>query len=184
MNEIKKVWKFFSIMDYEKEADFLSKMHKNGWKLKEIKGLCSYHFEKCIPEDVVYQLDYNKEGLKDKDTYVQMFTDCDWEYLFDYYDYSYFRKPAQKMHGREEIFCDDDSRLAMVKRIFRGRLVPLLSIFFCLIIPQLIMQSNLHTQASKVIFILYCILFVLYLIIFMQFGIRYHAFKKKISGMK
>ena len=37
MSEIKKVWKLFSIMDYEKEAAFLSKMHKNGWKLKEIK---------------------------------------------------------------------------------------------------------------------------------------------------
>lgn len=184
MSEIKKVWKLFSIMDYEKEAAFLSKMHKNGWKLKEIKGLCSYHFEKCTPEDVVYQLDYNQEGLANKGTYVQMFTDCDWEYLFDYYGYSYFRKPAKEMHGREEIFCDDESRLAMVNRIFRGRLMPLLPFFLCVIIPQLIMQVNFHSEVSESILSIYCILFVVYLIIFIQFGIRYHSFKKKIRGMK
>lgn len=26
-----------------------------------------YHFEKCLPQDVVYQLDYNKDGLAHKD---------------------------------------------------------------------------------------------------------------------
>ena len=37
-----------------------------------------YLFEKCEPEDVVYQLDYNPEGDGHKAAYVQMFEDCGW----------------------------------------------------------------------------------------------------------
>ena len=39
MKETKTCFRFFSIMDYEKEADFLRKMHKKGWKfVKSIAG--------------------------------------------------------------------------------------------------------------------------------------------------
>lgn len=41
---------------------------------------------------MVYQLDYNKEGLEHKDEYLKMFDDCGWEYLQEYAGYSYFRK--------------------------------------------------------------------------------------------
>lgn len=45
-----------------------------------VSGL-TYTFESCPPEDVIYQLDYNKEGLDHKDEYIQMFQDCGWEYV-------------------------------------------------------------------------------------------------------
>lgn len=54
---------------------------------------------KCTPEDVVYQLDYNEEGLTHKDEYVQMFRDCGWEYIQDFGGYSYFRKPGFRNAG-------------------------------------------------------------------------------------
>ena len=78
-------------LDYEKEAAFLSKMHKNGWKLKEIKGLCSYHFEKCTPEDVVYQLDYNQEGLDIKGIDDEIYQERHSEY-FGMFLYSLIRR--------------------------------------------------------------------------------------------
>jgi len=46
---------------------------------------------------VVYQLDYNQEGRSHKEEYIQMFTDCGWEYLQDFVGYSYFRKPKAAM---------------------------------------------------------------------------------------
>ena len=67
-------------------------MNKLGWRFVEVKGLGMYYFEKCDPQDVVYQLDYNKDGLTHKDEYVRMFNDCGWEYIQDYAGYSYFRK--------------------------------------------------------------------------------------------
>ena len=76
--QTKKALKFFSIFEYEKEQDYLRNMHKSGWKFVCISGFCVYHFEKCEPEDVIYQLDYNQEGIAHKDEYIKMFEDCGW----------------------------------------------------------------------------------------------------------
>ena len=116
--------------------------HKAGWKFIKVTGLGVYHFEKCRPEDVVYQLDYNQDGLKNKQEYIQMFSDCGWEYIQDYVDYSYFRKPAADMKGDEEIFSDESSRLAMMERVYKGRLLPLLIIFSACLLPQFVLAMT------------------------------------------
>ena len=90
--EAKKQFKWFTIFEYEKEQDYLREMHKSGWRFVKVTGLGMYYFEKCLPQDVVYQLDYNKDGLTHKDEYLKMFDDCGWEYIQDYLGYSYFRK--------------------------------------------------------------------------------------------
>lgn len=136
--ETMKQFKWFTIFEYEKEQDYLRQMHKDGWKFVQVKGFGVYHFEKCEPKDVVYQLDYNKEGLEHKDEYVQMFADCGWEYILDYAGYSYFRKEVSEDGMAEEIFCDEDSRLQMMERVLKGRMLPLLVLFFCCLLPQFI----------------------------------------------
>ena len=106
----KKQFKYFSIFNHEKEQEYLRFMHNSGWKFTRVTGLGTYHFEACQPEDVIYQLDYNQEGLAHKEEYVRLFQDCGWEYLQDYVGYSYFRKSASQTDGAEEIFCDDSWR--------------------------------------------------------------------------
>ena len=113
----------------KRNRTFSARRALKGWRFTKATLLGIYHFEKCEPEDVVYQLDYNPDGIAHKEQYVQMFKDCGWEYIQDYFGYSYFRKPASEMAGDEEIFCDDESRLEMVKRIFFTRMVPLIVIF-------------------------------------------------------
>lgn len=103
--ETKKQFKWFTIFEYEKEQAYLRQMHKDGWKFVQVKGLGMYHFEKCEPKDVVYQLDYNKEGLEHKDQYVQMFADCGWEYILDYAGYSYFRKEGPRTVWQRRSFA-------------------------------------------------------------------------------
>ena len=45
MNDKKKEVRWFSIMDYEKEADYLSKRHQEGWEyLMNFNGY--YYFRK------------------------------------------------------------------------------------------------------------------------------------------
>ena len=78
---MKKEWKWFSIFNYEKEQEYLQEQHKKGWKFIKVTGLGTYHFEECEPENVVYQLDYNKEGSANKEEYIKMFADCEWEYI-------------------------------------------------------------------------------------------------------
>ena len=99
----KKEFRYFTILEHEKEQEYLRRKGKEGWKFTKASGLGIYHFEESKPEDIVYQLDYNQEGLSHKDEYIRMFEDCGWEYIQDYAGYSYFRKPAAEMDGNEEM---------------------------------------------------------------------------------
>ena len=178
--EVRKEHKYFTIVEHEKEQEYLREKQKAGWKFVKVTGLGTYHFEKCEPEDVIYQLDYNQEGLAHKEEYVQMFRDCGWEYLQDFFGYSYFRKPQAEMNGNEEeIFCDDNSRLEMIGRVFKGRMVPLLIIFAAIICPQLIANSMHSSGFGRGLFIAYCCLFFLYVLIFIQWGVMYWKLKNK-----
>ena len=181
MSETKMKLAFFTIPEYEKEQDWLREQHKAGWKLENATMPCFYKFRKCQPEEVVYQLDYNKDGLAQKDEYVQMFADCGWEHITDMLGYSYFRKPVSEMVDNEEIYCDDDSRMNMIERVFKGRMIPLLVIFFLIIIPQMVVQSQIGAVVNWVLFGVYVALFVLYLMIFVQFGTQYAKLKKKMG---
>lgn len=178
--ETKTTLKVFTICEYEKEQTYLRRMHGSGWKLTRMLWPCAYHFERCAPEDVIYQLDYNQDGIAHRDEYVRMFSDCGWEYLQDYVGYSYFRKAASEMNGTEEIFCDDASRLDMMKRVFKGRLIPLVVIFFLIIVPQIIQQSIIDTPFRRSLMIAFCILFIIYLWMFISFAIAYRKYFKSV----
>lgn len=181
MKNKKTEYKLFSVFQWKQEQEYLRQQHKNGWKFVKVNLLGFYHFERCKPEDVIYQLDYNPEGTSHKEQYVQMFRDCGWEYLQDYVGYSYFRKPALEANGAEEIFCDDDSRLDFMKRVFKGRLAPLITMFFCIIIPQLFLQPGLGSPLAKIFTGLLAGLGIIYLVIFLSFGFEFLKYKKSLK---
>ena len=175
--ETKKQFKWFTIFEYEKEQDYLRQMHKEGCKFVRVKGVGRYHFEKCEARDVVDQLDYNKEGLAHKEEYLQMFTDCGWEYIQDYADYSYFRKPVSEDGVAEEIFCDEDSRLQMMERVLKGRMLPLLVLFFCCLLPQFINSLLIYHNYFLAAFL--GGILALYVAVFAMCARKYWQFKNK-----
>ena len=176
--ETKKEFKIFTIVNHKEEEQYLRKQHNAGWKFIKVTGLGIYHFEKCQPEDVVYQLDYNQEGSSDKAAYIRMFADCGWDYIQEYFGYSYFRKCAADMDGEEEIFCDDSSRLAMMERVYKGRLQPVLILFSAILVPQFIL--NLANGFYGVA-IMDAVILLIYVIVFVIFGVKYHNFKSKVG---
>lgn len=176
MKERMKEFKFFTIMEYEKEQEYLQMRHGEGWSLIKVTGIGMYHFGRCEPEEVVYQLDYNQEGREHKAEYVQMFADCGWEYITDFVGYSYFRKPVSQMVGDEEIFCDDASRLEMMQRVFRGRMTPVLILLFGCIVPQLFVGAG---DGNYVLVVVLLVPLLLWLGIFTNYGVKYAAYKKK-----
>lgn len=180
MKSTKTEVRFFTVPQWRQEQEYLRRQHQNGWKFVKLNVLGLYHFEKCEPEDVVYQLDYNPEGISHKDEYVQMFRDCGWEYLQDCMGYSYFRKSASETNGDEEIFCDDASRLDMMKRVFKGRIIPLIVIFFCIILPQIFLQSSLNGSFGKVFAGIFIGLGIVYLILFLVFGIQFWKYQNSL----
>lgn len=173
---MKREFRWFSIFEYEKEQEYLRRRHSEGWRFVKVTGLCAYQFERCEPEDVVYQLDYNPDSASDKDEYIRMFEDCGWEYLQDYMGYSYFRKPAADMQGDEQIFCDDASRMEMLGRVFRTRMLPLWVIFCACLLPQFI---NAMAGGHYGIAAFIGIALTLYIVVFAQGALQYFRLKKK-----
>ena len=182
MQDKKKEIKWFDVTQYEKEAEYLRNMNKQGWKFTDVKFPGRYYFEKCEPEDVVYQLDYNQEGMENKEEYLQMFRDCGWEYILDFAGYSYFRKAASEMEQEESIFCDDESRLDMMNRVYRGKILPMIAIFCCCLSslflsrPSVIGSGYVFWRCISVFMIAVLILYVL---IFIRLTIGYFNYKKK-----
>ena len=176
----KKQLRIFTIAEGEKEEQYLQKRHREGWKFTKVSLPGFYHFEKCTPENVTYQLDYDEEGLKHKDEYVQMFKDCGREYIQDFGGYSYFRKSVSQMQGEEEIFCDDESRLDMMRRVFAGRYLPILIILMLLILPNLFEQFQSSDADAPVLLVLFLILLVIYMWAVASFGYRYWKLKKRL----
>ena len=175
--DTKKQFKLFTIFEYEKEQNYLREMHKLGWKFVKVKGIGMYYFEKCSPQDIVYQLDYNKDGLAHKDEYLQMFDDCGWEYIQDFVGYSYFRKAVSSAGVAEEIFCDEESRLQMMQRVIKGRMLPLLILFFAVLLPEFI--SSLFYSHNYLIALFIGILLAIYLTIFGMCFVKYIQYKER-----
>jgi uncharacterized membrane protein YoaK (UPF0700 family) len=93
--------------------------------------------------------------------------------------YAYFRKPANEMVEDEGIFCDDESKIEMIERVYKGRMLPLIVIFCCCIMPQLFMQSHNTSEMGHSLFIVFVVLFVLYLSIFVKFAYQYWKVKNR-----
>lgn len=183
MRKTKTEFKWFTIPQYRQEEEYLSSMHRKGWKFSKVTFPGLYHFEQCEPENVTYRLDYNQDGVANKAEYIQMFSDCGWEYLFDFVGYSYFRKASDEADTNEEIFCDDDSRLDMMKRVFKGRMLPLIAIFLCVILPQFIMNTTGYGNGSfiqDVLSITFLFLGILYIVLFGAYSIQFYQYEKSL----
>ena len=133
MMEKKIVYRIFTIADYEREALYFREMHAKGWKLRKVSYsillfAVKYTFEKCHPEQVSYQLDFYPMENSERTSYLQLFKDCGWEHITDFNSFSYFRKAYSEIESNAEfeIYNDATGKLAMVNRILRLRLVPVL----------------------------------------------------------
>ena len=131
--EKKIVYRIFTIADYEREALYFREMHAKGWKLRKVSYsillfAVKYTFEKCQPEQVSYQLDFYPMEKSERTSYLQLFKDCGWEHITDFNSFSYFRKAHSEIESNAEfeIYNDAAGKLAMVNRILRLRLVPVL----------------------------------------------------------
>ena len=146
--EKKVVYRIATIADYDREALYLRKMHAEGWKLKEVSYsnlvvAVKYTFEKCQPEQMSYQLDFYPMKKSERASYLQLFKDCGWEHITDFNSFSYFRKAHSEIESDAEfeIYNDAAGKLAMVNRILRLRLVPVL-LLLAIHIPFLLKLLN------------------------------------------
>ena len=147
----KRVFRLFTIVDVEEEAAYLRRMHQQGWKFVGYRyGL--FHFEECQPEDVVYGIDFKEEKVDD--AYLKLFREAGWEYVSTCLNFVYFHKTARDfVPGEEGQICSDkQSRLEMIQRILKRRLVPTL---LCLALFLYLSRSALSNPFSVFLFALF-----------------------------
>ena len=170
---------FFTIADFAEEEIWLRNHHKNGWKIVKIIPPGIYIFESCEPQDVIYRLDFkNSEQTQE---YMQMVKDFGWEYVARCVGWLYFRKPANatESDNEGELFSDNESRVEMVSKVIKTRLMPLAVIFLCCVIPNLMRAvSNGMGTASSFFAVLFGALFIIYVYLIVHCGIKL----KRIKG--
>lgn len=179
------LFRWFTISDYDKEEEFLREQHKHGYKFVKFVLPGFYYFEACEPQDMIYQLDFSDTTRSEKTSYLQIFKDSGWEYLFDVNGWSYFRKSADSEDGDFSIFSDVESKIALIDRVFRRRMLPLLIIFFSCILPLIArnysswQSGGRHMTAASGFLSFFCIMFLLYVWIFIHCGRGLIRLKKK-----
>ena len=192
MMEKKIVYRIFTIADYEREALYLREMHAKGWKLRKVSYsillfAVKYTFEKCHPEQVSYQLDFYPMEKSERASYLQLFKDCGWEHITDFNSFSYFRKAHSEIESNAEfeIYNDVAGKLAMVNRILRLRLVPVL-LLLAIHIPfllKLLNRSNTFDLWKFLAVGLDIFLSLIILLIVSYIGWKLWHEKKKLSDL-
>ena len=190
--EKKIVYRIFTIADYEREALYFREMHAKGWKLRKVSYsillfAVKYTFEKCHPEQVSYQLDFYPMEKSERASYLQLFKDCGWEHITDFNSFSYFRKAYSEIESNAEfeIYNDATGKLAMVNRILRLRLVPVL-LLLAIHIPfllKLLNRSNTFDLWKFLAVGLDIFLSLILLLIVSYIGWKLWHEKKKLSDL-
>lgn len=175
--------RFFTISDWMEEEEWLREQSKRGLKLKKVNPPAGFVFEEAEPQDVVYKLDY--KNTKASKEMKQMYQDYGWEYCGECFGWNYYRKPADQINSENEgeLFSDNESKLEMVQHIFKTRMMPLVVIFLCCVVPNLlkvITRSNLDV-IDIVFTAIFGVLFVLYIYIFIHCGTKLRKIKEILS---
>ena len=192
MKNTKTLFRFFTLFEYEEEQAFLEKQHKNGWKVVSFKLPGLYKFEICEPEDMVYRIDFTNENGSKNPEYRQMFADNGWDFLWSVNGFSIFRKPlsaasaasADASENSSEIFTDNASKLQMLQKIQQRRLLPLVTIFLCAVVPNFIKGINGDFGSSifdNILTVFFGLMFVLYTYVFIKSLSKIKKLKEKLQ---
>ena len=115
--EIKKLWRFYSVADYEKEEAFLNEMARAGWNLTAV-GFCRYIFRRGNEGEFIYKLDMVERSESDevKESYFNFLSDCGMRVVGEFKDWIYLQKPASE--GPFDMKNDTYAKLRHVNKVY------------------------------------------------------------------
>ena len=126
-------FRIFTIVDLDKEEDYLHEMHLKGWRYRtSCFGL--FYFDQCQPDDVIYRI-YDSRFLKKHKHELQDFRNSGWELIERGYC-SILRKPASDILSEDQVYMSNNIRWEVMQSRFRsctatflGGLVVCMSVF-------------------------------------------------------
>lgn len=134
--EMKKVWRFYNIAEYEKEEQWINEMAKEGWNLTAV-GLCRFIFRRGTPGEYIYKLDVVERTASDevKESYFNFLTECGIRVVGEFKDWIYLQKKAAD--GPFDMKDDTYAKLRTVNKVYSfavRTLCKLLKIFAAVVI--------------------------------------------------
>ena len=144
-------FRIFSIVDLDKEEEFLHEMHLKGWRYRTSR-FGFFYFCQCQPDDVIYRI-YDSRFLKKYKYELQDFGNRGWE-LIEAGSCSILRKSSSDLLPEDQVYMSKCLRWEVIlyrlrscTATFLGGLVVCMSLF----------RENLSISFF-IIFVLYALL--------------------------
>lgn len=144
---MKKVWRFYTIAEYEQEEQWLNEMAKEGWNLTAV-GLCRYIFRRGTPGEYIYKLDVVERTASDevRESYFNFLTECNIRVVGELKDWLFLQKKASD--GPFDMKDDTYAKLRHINKIYSFTMrtfCRLLTTFACIVVGcfvGLLISSN------------------------------------------
>lgn len=126
-------FRIFTIVDLDKEEEYLHEMHLKGWRYRTSRfGL--FYFDQCQPDDVIYCI-YDSRFLKKYKHEPEDFRNRDWE-LIETGFCSILRKSSSDLLSEDQFYMSKGLRWEVMRYrlrsctvAFSGGLVVCMSLF-------------------------------------------------------
>ena len=110
-------FRIFTILDLDKEEDYLHEMHLKGWKYRTSRFVFFY-FDQCQPDDVIYRI-YDSRFFKKHQRELQDFRNSGWE-LIGAGSCSILRKSAFDILPEDQVYMSNNLRWEVMRYRFRS----------------------------------------------------------------
>ena len=145
-------FRIFTIVDLDKEEEYLHEMHLKGWRYRT-SCFGFFYFDQCQPEDIIYRI-YDSRFLKKYKHELHDFRNRGWE-LIEIGFCSLLRKSSSDLLPEDQVYISKGFRWAVIQyrlrlctAAFLGGLVVCMSLF----------KEDL-SMSFFIIFVLYALLF-------------------------
>lgn len=126
-------FRIFTIVDLDKEEEYLHEMHLKGWRYRT-SCFGFFYFDQCQPEDIIYRI-YDSRFLKKYKHELQDLRNRGWE-LIETGSCSILRKSSSDTLPEDQVYMSNGlrwevmrSRLRSCTAAFSGGLVVCISLF-------------------------------------------------------
>ena len=147
----KKQFRIFTILDLDKEEEYLHEMHLEGWRYRTSR-FGFFYFDQCQPDDVIYCI-YDSRFLKKYKHELQDFSNSGWE-LIEAGSCSILRKSSSNLLLEDQVYMSKGLRWEVMRSRFRSCIATFLGGF---VVCMSLFKEEL-AMSFFVIFLLYALL--------------------------
>ena len=165
-------FRIFTIVDLDKEEEYLHEMHLKGRRYRTNR-FGFFYFEQCQPDDVIYHI-YDSRFLKKYKHELQDFRNSGWE-LIETGFCSILRKPASNLLPEDQVFYRNHGlRWEMVISRLRSSIATLLG---GLVVCLILYRENL-SSSFFLIFGIYGLMISYLIYGFFRLKMKYQVYEK------